>query len=662
MRSHTATGIVAAATVQTASAQSATQKVVELLQNMKATATSERNAEQLEAATFATRCGTTKDRLMGEIADLMDNIAEEDAAEGKAAASSADLQSEIEQLDYQLTMDKADVLGATKVRAAEKEDFQKTHMDYSESIDALNRAIAMVSSNSVSHKAVVALQTSFLQTSSRTAKMVALAQFLAEAAQPAQGAKSGYQSAMGPIITMLEELESKFTAEMNDLNKAEMESQHAFEKLVDGLVRKQEMDAASKDRKAKKKGAAEAAGKAASAAKAEFQADKRATTGSLNESKTSCAINIALYVDQDKLREEEQTALGEAISILSADNVSGASARHLGLVTKEAAVSQAAVSFLQMHKRSSDPVHDAAIDKASYILAQAGENEPILASLATRIRASPFTKVLRMVHQLVSKLQKEAVADAEKHGWCTARIGESKMDMEHKTEELDEVAANVEKLEAVQFEVSEKVATLGKEIAFLQQDRAAATETRAANKAENEHAIKEATEAQAAVANAIVVLQEFYSGAAAAGASAAEAGSSVVSTYSGGQSEGSGVLDILQVIESDFARVEAERNEAEATQSSGYKKLMNSSEVDVEVKKTQKAHNEQVLADTKKELQAAIAEKAEVADQLKAATASLASYKLQCESTPTFEEQQARKKSTIQSLKEALEVLQNSGV
>ena len=42
---------------------------------------------------------------------------------------------------------------------------------------------------------------------------------------------------------------------------------------------------------------------------------------------------------------------------------------------------------------------------------------------------------------------------------------------------------------------------------------------------------------------------------------------------------------MLETVESDFARVESERTQAEAEQSAEYKKLMNSSEVTVEVKK-----------------------------------------------------------------------------
>ncbi len=48
------------------------------------------------------------------------------------------------------------------------------------------------------------------------------------------------------------------------------------------------------------------------------------------------------------------------------------------------------------------------------------------------------------------------------------------------------------------------------------------------------------------------------------------------------------------MIESDFAREEAQREAAEAQQADEYKKLMNSSEIDVETKKSTKQHKAKV--------------------------------------------------------------------
>jgi hypothetical protein len=83
------------------------------------------------------------------------------------------------------------------------------------------------------------------------------------------------------------------------------------------------------------------------------------------------------------------------------------------------------------------------------------------------------------------------------------------------------------------------------------------------------------------------VLNEFYSkGAAHAEGDSGEG--AVTEVFGGQQSQSKGVIDIMKVIETDFAREEAERTATEAQQAEAYKKLMNSSEVDVEVKKSTK--------------------------------------------------------------------------
>merc|ERR1712078_973078 len=96
-----------------------------------------------------------------------------------------------------------------------------------------------------------------------------------------------------------------------------------------------------------------------------------------------------------------------------------------------------------------------------------------------------------------------------------------------------------------------------------------ATTMRENEKAKNEATIKDAQEAQTAVAQALTVLKEFY-------AKAGEATSFVQqpaifdSPYTGMQSENGGVVGMIEVIQSDFARLEADTNAAEATAQKEY--------------------------------------------------------------------------------------------
>merc|ERR1719201_319390 len=121
---------------------------------------------------------------------------------------------------------------------------------------------------------------------------------------------------------------------------------------------------------------------------------------------------------------------------------------------------------------------------------------------------------------------------------------------------------------------------------------AKATEIRQEEKAENTATIKDAGQAQTAVAQALTVLKDFYAKAAEATAfvqQQPEAPETFDKPYTGMGGEG-GIVGMLEVIESDFARVESETSAAEATAQKEYDTFMTDSKVDKEAKSTSIEH------------------------------------------------------------------------
>merc|ERR1712228_460838 len=106
---------------------------------------------------------------------------------------------------------------------------------------------------------------------------------------------------------------------------------------------------------------------------------------------------------------------------------------------------------------------------------------------------------------------------------------------------------------------------------------AKATSLRQEEKATNEQTVKDAQEAQTAVAQALTVLKEFYAKAGDATAliqQQPEAPEIFDSPYKGMQSENGGVIGMLEVIESDFARLESVTKAAEAAAQKEYDAFM----------------------------------------------------------------------------------------
>merc|ERR1719263_2502836 len=112
---------------------------------------------------------------------------------------------------------------------------------------------------------------------------------------------------------------------------------------------------------------------------------------------------------------------------------------------------------------------------------------------------------------------------------------------------------------------------------------AKATALRQEEKAKNEATIKDAQEAQTAVAQALTVLKEFYAKAGDATAlvqQQPEAPEIFDKPYKGLGAENGGVVGMLEVIESDFARLEAETKASEASAQKEYDEFMTDSQVD----------------------------------------------------------------------------------
>merc|ERR1719171_672958 len=157
---------------------------------------------------------------------------------------------------------------------------------------------------------------------------------------------------------------------------------------------------------------------------------------------------------------------------------------------------------------------------------------------------------------------------------------------------------------------------LGDEISAIDAAVTKATTERTDEKLKNTQTIADAKAAAAATAKALGVLKDFYEGAAEATALAQfRSGSAVPGApetfdkpYTGMGGEG-GIIGMLEVIESDFSRLDAETTAGEASAEGAYQKFMTDSSKDKAVKTTdmnsksaQKTEAESSLASTKKDL------------------------------------------------------------
>merc|ERR1719169_151771 len=211
-----------------------------------------------------------------------------------------------------------------------------------------------------------------------------------------------------------------------------------------------------------------------------------------------------------------------------------------------------------------------------------------------------------MIKDLITRLMEEANEEAEHKGWCDTELSTNEQTRKEKTEAVETLHAEIDQLEASIAKLTEDISELTKAIAELDAAMAKATKLRTEEKAKNTETISDAGEAQTAVAQALTVLKEFYAKAGEATA-LLQKPEIFDSPYKGMQSENGGVVGMLEVIESDFARLESDTKAAEATAQKEYDEFMTESKVDKAAKssdiehKTAKKQDQEQAFTTKKQ-------------------------------------------------------------
>jgi len=628
------------------------QKVIEMMNGMLEKGKKEKHEEQVQFAAYKQFCDDTSVEKKRSITEANQQIDVLKADIEKYTATASKLSKEIAEHEEDISVWNGDIKAATKVREIEKADYDTMHTDYSESVDALERAIAVLKKQAHDRKQASLLQLKKLKLIPVAAKQ-AIDAFLQQ--DPDEGLAvsapeaNAYENQSGGVIEMLEKLLDKFIQERTNLEKEEMNSKHAYDMLMQDLKAQIAQSTSDRDEKSEFK-----AGTLQS--KADAKGDLEDTTSTRNADQkylgdltATCEQKASDFENRQQLRAEEIEAIEKAIEIISSGAVSGNADKHLpaALLQKNA--------FAQL-RADTGSLNQARV--ASFLAGRAEKlGSRVLSALAVRAESDPFSKVKKMIKDLIVRLMEEANEEAEHKGWCDTELSTNEQTRKEKTQSVETLHAQIDQLEASIAKLTEDITELTGAVADLDSAMAKATELRNAEKAKNTETVGDSQEAQTAVAQALTVLKEFYAKAAEA-TSFVQAPEIFDEEYKGMQSENGGVVGMLEVIESDFARLEADTKASEASAQKEYDEFMTDSKVDktkkstdIEHKTAKKQDEEQALTTTKADLEG-------TQKELDAALAYFDKLKPSCvDSGVSFEDRVARRKEEIESLQEALKIL-----
>jgi uncharacterized protein YoxC len=649
------------------------EKVIQMLTDMHAKGKQEMEDEQVAMSSFSTWCGNTQSSKNTAITKAKAALEQLAADIEKSASDAAGAAKAIEGLESDIAMYEADKKEASEVRAQANADFKATHADYSESIDAIERALQVIKAGP---QGQALTQTSLLEISKLPkipahAKQV-IAAFLQQGKEPmsalmqdaaemvAAPEAAGFEGSSGGVVQMISDLEAKFNDERDDLEKKEADERHSFEMMAQELTDQVEAAVAERKSQLSTKNKCLSDKAASEGESADTSAVLASDEKYLSDITATCAQKKDDFAKRQELRQGELDAITKAIDIMSSDSVAGSGAKHLP------ALLQKGTSLVQLrssHVSSGMSRSQKAV--ASFLEDKAREtNSRILSLISEKVAEDPFKKVTKMIKDMIVKLTEEATEEAEHKGFCDTELTTNKQTRDAKTDESEALKAQIEKLTADINQYATEIADLSAAISDLDKAVADATAARTAEKEKNQATIADAKAGQEAVSKAMVVLKTFYDKAATATAlvQAQNKGSQspMPETFDEaytGQSSG-GVLSMLEVCESDFARLEADTTAGEDAAATSYESFMSDSAEDKAVKSTNMKHKSEMKVKAESALQTAKQDLSSVTAELDAAMEYYEKLKPSCvDAGESYEERVARRKEEIQSLQEALKIL-----
>jgi len=285
------------------------------------------------------------------------------------------------------------------------------------------------------------------------------------------------------------------------------------------------------------------------------------------------------------------------------------------------------------------------------------QKSPALAQLAQRmssmIRSSNgddiFAKVKGLIKGMIEKLLDEAAADASHKAYCDKELAESNAKKDDLEDEIAKLTAKIDSMSARSAQLKSEVKALQNELAELARAQAEMDKIRSEEKAVYDTNRPEIEEGIEGVKLALKVLKEYYA--------------KEDKSHEAAEGAASGIIGLLEVVESDFTKSLAEMIATEEAAVSEYERETKENEVlkatkeqDVKYKTKEAAELDTGVAELSSDRDGTNSELAAVSDYL-------AKLEDQCIAKPeTYEERVARRDAEIAGLKQALEILSGDAV
>jgi len=654
-------------------------KIITLLGKLQTQVKEEGQAEEHAYAKFTYWCSELTKKTNKEIKEAKEAMS---VATASIEALSADIDTltfEIGELEKSKTAADAAKTLATEERGKANKAFLKAQKNLGDTIDAIDAAnTALTSSDkSLIQKGVHHAKSLLAKFSPLAKKLAGPATRFLQSEQPATGTgrEVGYAFKSGDIIEMMKKMKLDYEDQKTQLEKDETEALNAY-KLADA-AKQQEIDAI--DRSLTTKNEVKSAKEADLAtAKQDLKdaTDAHNTAAQvLSDTTTTCKTRADEWAERSERRAGEIQAMEEAVEVLE---------KVTGVRTPESK----GISLIQLESQRypKGDVRKAVVN----LLKKAGNTKQTkaLTKLADKIMAlkqtpgaGVFDQIKNMIQKMIFHLMSEQKDEDDHEAWCAKELDQTKKMEDDKKDRKAAMQADIDQLNAEITSLSDSISECDQNVADIDAAIEQLTATRAENKEENMATIKDAQDAQTAIAQAIAVLTDFYKSTGEVASEAWEFRQVMVrrhritvgqepepELWTGGEdgkykgtTGGSSVIGLLEDCASDFASMESQAQADETTQDSEYQQDITDESID----KAQEQKDSQMMTAKKdrltEKLEAKTADHDHTSKELAATSQYWADLQKACvDGDSTYAERKAARTQETEALREAQKILEEA--
>merc|ERR1719199_2180885 len=269
---------------------------------------------------------------------------------------------------------------------------------------------------------------------------------------------------------------------------------------------------------------------------------------------------------------------------------------------------------------------------------------------ASMLGADPFAKIKGLISEMIEKLEEEAAKEAAHKAFCDKEMKETKAKKEDKETDLDDLTTKIDKATAKIAKLTEEIATLEEELGAIAKAQQEADKIRAEEKAARAEAKADYESGIEGVGMALKVLRDYY---------AEKEEAFVQESHDKATGAASGIIGMLEVVESDFTKSLAEGTAKEAMAVEEYEKLTQDNKIATTEKTTAVKYKNKDKKETAEMLISLKEDKVTVDKEYAAVMEYWEQLQPMCIAKPEpYAERKKRREAEIAGLKEALTILE----